>query len=136
MQQCVGNGGSAVGWDGLGGVTAGLAEQRRQVGSPPACQEVLFSYCPVGQPVPLQLGIEEGNLGKLVARQEEKRRGRGKRINRWTKGQSRMSYSKAAARVGCGLFVSGGQSGYTTIRSSNRYISSTVGADADGRVDC
>ena len=47
-----------------------------------------------------------------------------------------MSCSKAAARVGCGLFVSGGQSGYTTIRLSNRYIGSTVGTDEDGRVDC
>ncbi|MFR2031115.1 MAG: carboxyl transferase domain-containing protein [Collinsella sp.] len=34
------------------------------------------------------------------------------------------------------FFVSGGQSGYTTIRLSNRYIGSTVGADVDGRVDC
>ena len=43
-----------------------------------------------------------------------------------------MLHSKVVARVGCGLFVSVGQSGYTTIRLSNRYIGSTVGADIDG----
>lgn len=43
-----------------------------------------------------------------------------------------MSHSKVVAHVGCGLFVSGGQSGYTTIRLSNRYIDSIVGADVDG----
>ncbi len=70
-------------------------------------------------------GRATGGRSRFTRNLEE--RGRSKRVNLCDTRTIPLPYSRPWPVWVAAFFVSGGQSGYTTIRLSNRYIGSTVG---------